>query len=200
MAETDKNEETEAAPKPKTTAKAKAKPKAKAKAKAKPKVKAKAKAKPKAETASKANTAKVESPQTQAPKQKSFTTVLLLAVIAILVVITTYKLNMEINTLSAHDDVQVNGVDVVTAPVAAPVTAPAVPPIAETQAEPANIKEDTAAVKAPVQVTPPANRTSVEQARAQAVTRMKARSAMHDKTMQQRRQAFEKKMQLKKQE
>ena len=88
MADTKKNEETEteAAPKPKTTAKAKAKPKVK----------------PKAETASRANTAdvapylsknnKIKPSQTQAPKQNSFTSLLLIAVIAILVVITTYKL------------------------------------------------------------------------------------------------------------
>ena len=192
MADTEKNEETEAAPKPKTTAKAKAKPKDKAKAKAKPKVK------PKAETASKANTAdvapylsknnKIKPSQTQAPKQNSFTTLLLIAVIAILVVITTYKVNMQVNELTARDDTPVNAMDVVAAPVA------------ETQAEPANIKQDATEIEAPEQVTPPANQAPVEQARSQAVAQMQARSAMHNVTLQQRRQAFEKKIQLKKQE
>ena len=72
--------------------------------------------------------------------------------------------------------------------------------VAETQAEPANIKQDATEIEAPEQVTPPANQAPVEQARSQAVAQMQARSAMHDETLQQRRQAFEKKMQLKKQE
>ena len=203
--------ETEEATKPKSTAKAKAKPKAKAKAKAKPKVKttakAKPKVKPKAETTSKANTAdvapylskdnKIEPPQAQASKHKPFTTLLLISVIAIVVIITTYKLNIEISELSARDDTQVNTMAVVAAPVAAPAAETLA---AEIQAEPANIKEDAAVAEAPEQVTPPANQAPVEQATSQAVTQTQARSAIHNETMQQRRQVFEKKMQLKKQE
>jgi len=198
--------ETEEATKPKSTAKAKAKPKAKAKAKPKVKTtaKAKPKVKPKAETTSKANTAdvapylskdnKIEPPQAQASKHKPFTTLLLISVIAIVVIITTYKLNIEISELSARDDTQVNAMAVVAAPVAAPAAAP----IAEKQAEPTNFKEDAAVVETPEQVAPPTNQAPVEQSRSQTITQ--THSAKHDETMQQRRQVFEKRMQLKKQE
>ena len=71
-------------------------------------------------------------------------------------------------------------------------------PAAETQAEPANINEASAVTEAPKQDAPPANQAPPEQTGSQAITQVQARSAKHDETMQQRHQAFEKRMQLKK--
>ncbi len=106
--------------------------------------------------------------------------------------------NAEPGNLSAQVVTQINTTDVVAEPVVA------------TQEEPANIKQDTAVVEAPKQDTPPAYQAPREQARSQGVaqsqartqaqTEAQARSAKRNETMQQRRQAFEKEMQLKKQE
>ena len=218
--ETDIKTETEAAPKPKSTVKAKAAPKpkstAKAKAAPKPKSTAKAKAKPKAKakakTASKTNTAdvahyqskgnKAASSQAQKPKQKFSTTLLLIAIFAIVVIITTYKLNIQMSELSAQSDTQKNTVNAEPDNLSAQVKTMDITaaPAAETQAEPANIKEASAVTEAPKQDAPPANQSPLKQAGTPALTQTQTRSATHYESLQQRRQEFEKRMQLKKQE
>ena len=218
MADTEKSTEneikteTEAAPKPK----AKAKGKAKAKAKAKAKPKAKAKDKPKAKTASKKNTAdvapyqskgnKAASSQAQKPKQKFSTTLLLIAILAIVVITTTYQLNIQISELSAQDDSQENSVNAELDNLSSQVNVMGftAAPAAESQAEPANINEASneasAVTEAPKQDAPSANQAPPGQTGSQAITQVQARSAKHYETMQQRHQAFEKRMQLKQQE
>ena len=207
MADTEKSTETEI----KTETEAAPKPKSKAKAKAKPK--AKAKDKPKAKKASKTNTAdvapyqskgnKAASSQAQKPKYTFSTTLLLIAILAI-VIITTYKLNIQMSELSAQADTQINTVNAEPGDLSAQVNTMDITaaPAAETQAEPANIKEASAVTEAPKQDAPPANQSPLKQAGTQALTQAQPqpRSAKHYETMQQHRQEFEKRMQLKKQE
>ena len=123
--------------------------------------------------------------------------------------------------LSAQSDTQKNTVNAEPGDLSAPVNTMDITaaPAAETQAEPANIKEASAVTEAPKQdappanikqasaVTeapkqdaPPANQSPLKQAGTQALTQAQARSAKHYETLQQRRQEFEKRMQLKKQE
>lgn len=196
MADTEKNTETNAAPKKKSTAKAKtaAKPKAK-------------KSKPKAETASKAKTvtaalykkedSNTESSPTGSSKQKSFTSLVLIAVLAILVITTAYKLDTQLSDLSAPVGTQENTVATVTAPVAttqADLTTNE--PVAKTQADVTTNKEETPSAVTPVRQAPPAIQEIREQARAKS----QQRAAKYNESLQQRRQAFEKEMQLKRQE
>jgi len=153
MADTEKNTETNAEPKKKPTAKAKkaAKPKAK-------------KSKPKAETASKAKTvsaapykkedSNTESSPTGSSKQKYFTSLALIAVLAILIIITAYKLDTQLSDLSAPAGTQENTVAAVTAQVAT------------TQADVTTNKEETPSAVTPVRQAPPAIQEMREQARA----------------------------------
>ena len=92
--------------------------------------------------------------------------------------------NAEPGNLSA----QVNTIDVTATPAA------------ETQAEPANIKQALAVTEAPKQDAAPANQVPLQQAKTQALTQVQTHAAKHYETIQQRRQKFEKRMQLKKQE
>lgn len=182
MADKEENTETKAAPKKKAA----------------PKAKAKSEAKPKTATVTKAKTAdaapylkkdiNTESSPAEPSKQKPFTLLAIIAVFIIIIIITIYKLDAQINGISAQVDTQDNAGASIATSVAAPV--------AVMQPEQVASEEETPAAVTPIQQAPPATQEAPEQSR----TQPQQRAEQHRETMQQRRQAFEKEMQSKKQE
>jgi len=212
MADKEKNTETELKTDTKKDTKTKTEAAAKPKSKAKPK--AKAEDKKEAKAASKTDTADVApykikdsqaaSLQAQKPKKNFSATLFLIAILAIVIITTAYQLNTQMSERStqADTDTQENTVNAEPGDLSAQVNTTDVTaaPAAETQAEPANIEQASAVTEAPEQDAPPADQVPLKQAETQALTQAQIRSAKHYETIQQRRQEFEKRMQLKKQE
>lgn len=215
MTDADKKAETKVAAKAKSTTKTKAAAKPKATTKASPEVKPKAKpetkpkAKPEAEKKSKA--APVDAaPYLTKPKQsatsqaesnkgKSSAPLVLLLAAVILIPVTVYKLDEQLNSQSTHSDPQENTEksvpairSVQTTPVEPPAnTEPA--PVAIVQTDPVSNNTDS---DQPIEIQAETKTEIQEEIKAEAATTTAATAtqktaAEHNETIDQRRQSYE---------
>ena len=180
MTDENKNTDTKATTKAETTAKAAPKAKTKPKVKAKQKAVAKSTAKPVEDAPYLKKDSKIEPSHTQSAKRKSSTPVVLLLVVAALILTTTYKFNEERNNLPAQANTHDNSV------VAEPATA------ALQQVVPDNNNIKTSPLQAPEP------QTLLTDVKTDGQTEQQVTN--NNDLMQQRRQAYEKEIQLKQQQ
>lgn len=180
MTDENKNTDTKATTKAETTAKAAPKAKTKPKVKAKQKAVAKSTAKPVEDAPYLKKDSKTEPSHTQSTKRKSSTPVVLLLIVAALILTTTYKFNEERNNLPAQANTHDNSV------VAEPATA------ALQQVVPDNNNIKTSPLQAPEP------QTLLTDVKTDGQTEQQVTN--NNDLMQQRRQAYEKEIQLKQQQ
>lgn len=184
MTDENKNTDAKATTKAETTAKAAPKAKAKPKVKTKPKAVAKSTAKPVEDAPYLKKDSKTEPSHTQSAKRKSSTSVVLLLIVAALILTTTYKFNEERNNLPAQANTHDNSV--VAEPTAADLK----------QVVPDNNNIKTS----PLQAPEPQTLLTDAQTDGQTDGQTEQQVTNNDDLMQQRRQAYEKEIQLKQQQ